>query len=103
MAQEDLMKFDTENAGNVAKSINSRANQLTQTMNKVKKSIEEVTVWWEGTSGEKFAGQYQRIEKRVNKLIECVTTISEQVVATAQAKEKEEEQISAQLDQSFIE
>lgn len=93
----DMMEFDVARARKTTTSIDNQAKELDKQMKQVKKLIEETSSWWKGDSGKKFIEQYNKIEPNVKKLIECVTNISLEVKATADAKEKEEQEIAAQL------
>lgn len=93
----DMMEFDVARARKTTTSIDNQAKELDKQMKQVKKLIEEASSWWKGDSGKKFIEQYNKIEPNVKKLIECVTNISLEVKATADAKEKEEQEIAAQL------
>lgn len=93
----DNMEFDVARARKTTKNIDNQAKALQKEMNQIKSVIEGTSSWWKGDSGKKFLEQYNKIEPNVKKLIECVTNISLEVKATADAKEKEEQEISAQL------
>ena len=93
----DMMEFDVARARKTTTNIDNQAKALDNEMKKIKKIIEQTSSWWKGDSGKKFIEQYNKIEPNVKKLIECVTNISLQVKATADAKEKEEREIAAQL------
>lgn len=91
------MEFDVERAKTTGKNIETRSKDLKTQMKKVKESMEAVQSWWKGESGNKFKAQYGKIEKDVNQLIESVNNISQGVIATANAKQQEEDAIAAQL------
>lgn len=94
----EKLKFSTEQAETVARDINRKADELLKTMNDVKRTMDEVSGWWEGGNAAKmFSAQYQNIKPNVDKLIECVNAISAQVREMIKLQDEEDQQMAAQL------
>ncbi len=100
MASSGNMEFNTSNATSVAKNIESRAGEITAAMNKIRDQMKDVAQWWKGDSQKAYSAQYAKIEPNVNKLIESVRIISEQLKKTAQFKEEAERAMAQELNKT---
>lgn len=95
------LKFNTSDALSAKKTIETKAKEIDSTMKEVKSCMQSVSSWWKGDAVTKFIGQYDKISKDVNKLIECVNTIGKQLEAQAKAQQEEDADIAAKLNQTI--
>lgn len=97
MAGMANMEFEVAKARTSAKGIDQRAKELSKELKQLEVNMNSCKSWWQGDSAEKFKAQYKKIAPEVEALIKCVTTISQQLSATADAKEKEEAALASEL------
>jgi WXG100 family type VII secretion target len=100
MSSSGNMEFNTSNAETVARNIDSRASEIAAAMKKIQEQMQNVSQWWKGESQKAYSAQYAKIEPNVNKLIESVKTISEQLKQTAKFKEDAEQAMARELSKT---
>ena len=97
----EMMKFDTNEAGQVQEKLTQSAEGIEDILLQVGNILNSVDEWWKGESVRAYMQQYDRIKTPVEGLIEAVRTISEQIAATIEDKNTQEQELSSILSQSF--
>ncbi len=97
----EMMRFDTDEAQKVQGKLNESASEIEDILKDVGTILNGVDSWWKGESVAKYKEQYERIKTPVEGLIEAVRTISDQIQATIDDKNQQEQELSSVLANSF--
>lgn len=92
-----IQQFDTEKAESTARYIRQQGGTALSAIEKVKKEINQMTVWWKGETSEAFNQQFRELEPSLKKLGELVNQIGDQLDSVRAAKLDSEQQIARKI------
>ncbi|WP_223068046.1 WXG100 family type VII secretion target [Paenibacillus caui] len=91
------LTFSPEQARGVAKSIMSKGNNARDLINQLDREIKSVEGWWQGESAKAFVDEFHQLKPNLDKLVECVHNISNNLTKIAEIKEQSERDIASSL------
>ena len=91
------ISFSPDQADQAAKSIKTKGDSAQGVINQLEKEIHSLQDWWKGESANAFIGEFDQLKPSLNKLVECVRGISDQLTKIAQIKRESENDIAKQL------
>jgi|LSQX01.3.fsa_nt_gb WXG100 family type VII secretion target len=91
------IKFSQANAEQAAKSIENKGNNAASIIASLDREVQSLKDWWKGPSAEAFIDQFNILKPNMNKLVECVNGISNQIRQIAKIKQEAEGRTAEQL------
>lgn len=91
------IQFDSTQAAGVAQSIKRKAENAQTVIKQLTNEIHAINSWWHGESQKAFVDQYDSLKPSFDKMIECVNTISGNLIEIVRIKEEAEQQMASKL------
>jgi WXG100 family type VII secretion target len=91
------LTFSPDQARGVASSIKNKSNNAKTLFDQLDKEIKAVEGWWQGDSARAFIEEFNELKPSLDKLVEVVNSISQNLNKIADIKEQSERDIASQL------
>ena len=94
----DLLTFDITKAEAGGRKIRSESNKLKSLSNKLKNAVDNTPSWWSGDSRNGFKRQADELVGLMNKTVDLIADLGEDMLTIAKAKREEEERLKKELE-----
>lgn len=93
----NIQTFSPDQARSVAGSIKNKGNNAKTLFDQLGKEINAVEGWWQGDSSRAFIEEFNELKPSLDKLVDIVDKISQNLNKIADIKEQSERDIASQL------
>lgn len=93
----DRIKLSTNDASNAVRTIQNKAKDAQDVVNRLQNDVRNVKSWWEGDSAVAFVDEFDKSKKEFDKMIECINKYAELLKKAIQIQQQADADIARQM------